>query len=169
MIGDPKQAIYSFRGADIFTYLQAGKLLDEDSRFTLNTNWRSHSDLVAGTNELFSRHPEPFVLPGKIEFQSVLAAGRSNKGYFHYRGEEKCSPLNFLLNSEGTNRDSGRYNAAEMCAKSIQKVLLKGCLQENDQPKAVTAGDIAVLVHNRKQAKLVKDNLKKLNLSLIHI
>ena len=45
MIGDPKQAIYSFRGADIFTYLQAGKLLDEDSRFTLNTNWRSHSDL----------------------------------------------------------------------------------------------------------------------------
>jgi exodeoxyribonuclease V beta subunit len=174
MIGDPKQAIYSFRGADIFTYLQAGKLLDEDSRFTLNTNWRSHSDLVAGTNELFSRHPEPFVLPGKIEFQSVLAAGRSDKGYFHYRGEEKCSPLNFLLNSEGTNRDSGRYNAAEMCAKSIQEVLLKGCLQDKNEPlssegKAVRAGDIAVLVHNRKQAKLVKDNLKKLNINSVFL
>jgi exodeoxyribonuclease V beta subunit len=174
MIGDPKQAIYSFRGADIFTYLQAGKLLDENSRFTLNTNWRSQSDLVAGTNELFSRHPEPFVLPGKIEFQSVLAAGRSDKGYFHYRGEEKCSPLNFLLNSEGTNRDSGRYNAAEMCAKSIQKVLLKGCLQDKNEPlssegKAVSAGDIAVLVHNRKQAKLVKDNLKKLKINSVFL
>ena len=174
MIGDPKQAIYSFRGADIFTYLQAGKLLDEDSRFTLNTNWRSHSDLVAGTNELFSRHSEPFVLPGKIEFQTVLAAGKSDRGYFHYRGEEKCPPLNFLLNSEGTNRDSGRYNAAEMCAKSIQKVLLKGCLQDKDEPlssegKPVGAGDIAVLVHNRKQAKLVKDNLKKLNINSVFL
>ena len=169
MIGDPKQAIYSFRGADIFTYLQAGKLLDEDSRFTLNTNWRSHSDLVVATNELFSRHPEPFVLPGKIEFQSVLAAGKSDNGYFHYRGEEKCPPLNFLLNSEGTNRDSGRYNAAEMCAKSIQKTLSKGCLQKGHEAEAVTAGDIAVLVHNRKQAKLVKDNLKKLNINSVFL
>ncbi|MBL4799039.1 MAG: exodeoxyribonuclease V subunit beta [Oleispira sp.] len=169
MIGDPKQAIYSFRGADIFTYLQAGKLLDEDSRFTLNTNWRSHSDLVAATNELFSRHPEPFVLPGKIEFQSVLAAGRSDKGYFHYRGEEKCPPLNFLLNSEGTNRDKGRYNAAEMCANSIQKILLKGCLQKKGEEKSVDAGDIAVLVHNRKQAKLVKDNLKKLGINSVFL
>lgn len=174
MIGDPKQAIYSFRGADIFTYLQAGKLLDEDSRFTLNTNWRSHSDLVVATNELFSRHPEPFVLPGKIEFQSVLAAGNSDKEYFHYRGEEKCPPLNFLLNSEGTNRDSGRSNAAEMCAKSIQKILSKGCLKnksesESSESKAVGAGDIAVLVHNRKQAKLVKDNLKKLNINSVFL
>lgn len=174
MIGDPKQAIYSFRGADIFTYLQAGKLLDDDSRFTLNTNWRSHSDLVVATNELFSRHPEPFVLPGKIEFQPVLAAGKSDDGYFHYRGEEKCSPLNFLLNSEGTNRDNGRYNAAEMCAKSIQNILLKGCLNNKNESepaesKAVSAGDIAVLVHNRKQAKLIKDNLKKLNINSVFL
>ena len=165
MIGDPKQAIYSFRGADIFTYLQAGKSLDENSRFTLNKNWRSHSDLVSATNELFSRHPEPFVLPGKIEFQSVLAAGNSDDGYFHYREEEKCAPLNILLNSEGTNRDGGRYNAAEMCAKSIQQLLLKSCLKE----RAVTAGDIAVLVHNRKQAKLVKDNLKNLGINSVFL
>ena len=165
MIGDPKQAIYSFRGADIFTYLQAGKSLDEDSRFTLNKNWRSHSDLVSATNELFSRHPEPFVLPGKIEFQSVLAAGNSDDGYFHYRGQDKCAPLNILLNSEGTNRDGGRYNAAEMCAKSIQQLLLKSCLKD----KAVSAGDIAVLVHNRKQAKLVKDNLKQFGINSVFL
>ena len=56
-----------------------------------------------------------------------------------------------------------------MCANSIQKILLKGCLQEGNKPKAVGAGDIAVLVHNRKQAKLVKDNLKKLNINSVFL
>lgn len=168
MIGDPKQAIYSFRGADIFTYLKAAQSLQDDSRFTLNKNWRSHSDLVAATNTLFSRHNEPFVLPGKIEFQPVLSAGKSDDGFFHYRDQvdphsreqSKPAPLTLLLNSEGTNRDHGRYNAADMCANSIQQLLLKGCLN-NKQANSVEAGDIAVLVHNRKQAKLVKENLKK--------
>ena len=175
MIGDPKQAIYSFRGADIFTYLQAGKSLAEDRRFTLNKNWRSHSDLVSATNELFSRHSEPFVLPGKIEFQSVLSAGKSDKNFFHYRDQNKCAPLHLLLNSEGTNRDHGRHNAAEMCAKSIQQLLLKGCLTsekesaQEENAKAVSSGDIAVLVHNRKQAKLVKDNLKQLGINSVFL
>ena len=190
MIGDPKQAIYSFRGADIFTYLKAAQSLNDDSRFTLNKNWRSHSDLVAATNTLFSRHNEPFVLPGKIEFQSVLSAGKSDEGYFHYRAgdakpveksqENKPAPLTLLLNSEGVNRDHGRYNAAAMCANSIQQLLLKGCLnnkqssdsgsgseKEIDEP--VTAGDIAVLVHNRKQAKLVKENLKKYGINSVFL
>jgi exodeoxyribonuclease V beta subunit len=178
MIGDPKQAIYSFRGADIFTYLQAGQSLSEERRFTLNKNWRSHTDLVSATNELFARHNEPFVLPGKIEFQSVLASGKSDKGFFHYRGQQKCAPLHLLLNSEGTNRDHGRYNAAEMCAKSIQQLLLKGCLNSSESAqeknsdecsKAISSGDIAVLVHNRKQAKLVKDNLKQIGINSVFL
>ena len=178
MIGDPKQAIYSFRGADIFTYLQAGKTLAEDRRFTLNKNWRSHSDLVLATNELFSRHSEPFVLPGKIEFQSVLASGISDNNFFHYRDQSKCAPLHLLLNSEGTNRDHGRHNAAEMCAKSIQQLLQKGCLNsgktseesaKGEGSKSVSSGDIAVLVHNRKQAKLVKDNLKQLGINSVFL
>jgi exodeoxyribonuclease V beta subunit len=173
MIGDPKQAIYSFRGADIFTYLQAGQSLSEDRRFTLNKNWRSHTDLVSATNEFFARHNEPFVLPGKIEFQSVLASGKADKGFFHYRGQKKCAPLHLLLNSEGTNRDHGRYNAAEMCAKSIQQLLLKGCLNSEEgseeKSKAISSGDVAVLVHNRKQAKLVKDNLKQLGINSVFL
>lgn len=170
MIGDPKQAIYSFRGADIFTYLKAAQSLDENSRFTLNKNWRSHSDLVKATNTLFSRHSEPFVLPGKITFQDVLAAGISDDGFFHYRDQEKSPPLTLLLNSEGTNRDHGRYNAAEMCAKSIQQLLSKGCLNnKNDVSSSVKAGDIAVLVHNRKQAKLVKENLKKFSINSVFL
>ena len=39
LIGDPKQAIYSFRGADVFAYMQAAR--DVEERLTLNRNWRS--------------------------------------------------------------------------------------------------------------------------------
>ena len=175
MIGDPKQAIYSFRGADIFTYLKAAQALSADSRFTLNKNWRSHSDLVAATNALFVRHNEPFVLPGKIEFQPVLSAEKSDAGYFHYREsiavENKPAPLTLLLNSDGVNRDHGRNNAADMCAKSIQQLLLKGCLKNkhNSDSQALNAGDIAVLVHNRKQAKLVKEKLKKYGINSVFL
>ena len=44
LIGDPKQAIYSFRGADVFAYMQAAQ--DVEERFTLDKNWRSTARLV---------------------------------------------------------------------------------------------------------------------------
>ena len=53
MIGDPKQAIYGFRGGDIFTYLQAKHLIAPERQFTLNTNYRSQRSLVAAFNRLF--------------------------------------------------------------------------------------------------------------------
>ncbi|HHB93313.1 MAG TPA: exodeoxyribonuclease V subunit beta, partial [Thioploca sp.] len=57
LIGDPKQAIYSFRGADIYTYLIASE--DADNRYTLATNWRSESDLINAINLLFTQRTNP--------------------------------------------------------------------------------------------------------------
>ena len=51
-IGDPKQAIYSFRGADIFTYMQARAEID--TRYTLATNWRSTPALIRAVNAVFA-------------------------------------------------------------------------------------------------------------------
>ena len=51
MIGDPKQAIYGFRGADIYTYLQAKKTADE--QFTLTKNYRSSPDMIEAVNRMF--------------------------------------------------------------------------------------------------------------------
>ena len=65
MIGDPKQAIYRFRGADIFTYLKAAKEANE--RFNLGTNYRSSRPLVEGVNRLFDFKNSPFIYEN-IEF-----------------------------------------------------------------------------------------------------
>ena len=52
LIGDPKQAIYAFRGADIFTYMRARS--EVSAHYTLETNWRSSPSMVASVNHLFS-------------------------------------------------------------------------------------------------------------------
>ena len=53
MIGDPKQAIYSFRGADIYTYLKAREAT-EGRHYTLGTNYRSTKAMVDAANHCFS-------------------------------------------------------------------------------------------------------------------
>ena len=64
MVGDPKQAIYRFRGADIHAYLQAAADTPPAQRYTLQTNYRSHRALVNGIGHLFSGKQRPFVLDG---------------------------------------------------------------------------------------------------------
>jgi exodeoxyribonuclease V beta subunit len=54
MIGDPKQAIYQFRGADIYTYLQARNAVGEQSLWTLGRNFRSHKSMVDAVNAVFT-------------------------------------------------------------------------------------------------------------------
>jgi exodeoxyribonuclease V beta subunit len=71
LIGDPKQAIYSFRGADVYTYLSAR----DDAKAALHglgINWRSSAGLIAAVNTLFSQPKEPFGLAA-IEFNEVAS------------------------------------------------------------------------------------------------
>ena len=52
LIGDPKQAIYAFRGADVQAYLQARELVE--SEWTLDVNWRSDEGLLRAYDALFA-------------------------------------------------------------------------------------------------------------------
>ncbi len=58
LVGDPKQSIYSFRQADIYTYFSAVNLFSEDHRASLDTNFRSQPFLVDGLNFLFKKASE---------------------------------------------------------------------------------------------------------------
>ena len=53
LIGDPKQAIYAFRGADIHTYLSA-RSEAEAPHYSLDTNHRSSEGMVAAVNALLN-------------------------------------------------------------------------------------------------------------------
>jgi ATP-dependent exoDNAse (exonuclease V) beta subunit len=77
LIGDPKQAIYGFRGADVNTYLAAAETAK--SKYSLDTNWRSESALVNAVNTVFEAGDKDtaFVEP-HISFEPVQAAERAD-------------------------------------------------------------------------------------------
>lgn len=87
LIGDPKQAIYSFRGADVFAYLDAASQVAGERRFTMGTNYRSDEELVAAINALFLRHPRPFSYES-MQYPKVAAK---------QQGPSKLLPQNVAL------------------------------------------------------------------------
>jgi exodeoxyribonuclease V beta subunit len=62
LVGDPKQAIYSFRAADLHTYLRAREVANE--RYSLAVNQRSTASMIDACNRLFTANPHAFVLEG---------------------------------------------------------------------------------------------------------
>lgn len=84
LIGDPKQAIYAFRGADIFTYMRARS--EVSAHYTLETNWRSSPSMVASVNHLFSQVEKPFLF-GQIPFIEVNAAEKNQGLAFELHGK----------------------------------------------------------------------------------
>ena len=168
-IGDPKQAIYAFRGADIFTYIEARRAMKPERIFTLDTNWRSHSDLVAGVNDLFAEHPAPFVFDDDIPFHRVKAAGKEDQQPLRLTlaGDTvPAQPLQLWFDEVEENRDQGVWRCAQQCASSI-RALLTGTGQLGDQP--VLARDMAVLVRSHKQAQIMKKALSRAGVGAVFL
>jgi exodeoxyribonuclease V beta subunit len=147
LIGDPKQAIYSFRGADIFAYLQAASDIGTERRFTLNTNWRSVPKLLDGFNRLFEEARQPFV------FDNIpsppLVAGRNVSEEF------TDPPLEICLLEAGDGDGSLKSGdatsfAAAACASMVAEAINDG----------TAAGDIAVIVRTHRQARMMQSVLR---------
>jgi exodeoxyribonuclease V beta subunit len=149
MIGDPKQAIYGFRGADLFSYLRAAR--KADARFTLIRNWRSSPGLVRAVNTLFSRCAAPFVYPG-IEFASGSAA-RPEVG--------APSPAMIIWHIEARrHRDDGKaLTKADAQCRLARAVTVEIQRLTAERPGNWPAGAIAVLVRTNHQAELMKAHL----------
>jgi exodeoxyribonuclease V beta subunit len=87
LIGDPKQAIYSFRSADIFAYMKAAA--NVASRHTLLENWRSDSRLLTAINTIFERVENPFVY-GDIPFQSAVPSPNKKAQILQINGKAEA-------------------------------------------------------------------------------
>lgn len=170
-IGDPKQAIYAFRGADIFTYIQARK--QTSHHYTLNTNWRSAPGMVNAVNKLFMRSNAPFLFE-HIPFIEVSSAEKNQDMAFVYH-DKPISPFNFWL-AEGESVSTGNYEQimAAQCAAQIRDWLSAGDQQqawliEQGTKKAVTSADIMVLVRSRREAILIRDALNLLSIQSVFL
>ncbi len=159
MIGDPKQAIYRFRGGDIDAYLEARD--SATSTLTLDTNFRSSRQLVAAFNTFHARAGE--ILSSetthRIRYQAVVASDRRDDEPYRVNGEICEEPLQFhYWASEDVPPDapSRVARALEACANQIV-ALLSGGHTIGDKP--VLPGDIAVLLPNNAQITTLRDLL----------
>ncbi len=175
MIGDPKQAIYKFRGADIFTYIGAKNALPKENIYTLDTNWRSHPKLVNSVNTLFGTSQFGFNHDA-IQFQSVKA-GQTDAQGFYQNSKLQCLELNHLVPSEGNSQLKGaeaELYLAKRCATQIKETLIaaqeeQSYIEKSGVREAVKPGDICVLVRTRKQASLIKREMAKLHVDSVFI
>jgi exodeoxyribonuclease V beta subunit len=90
MIGDPKQAIYSFRGGDIAAYLRAAA--QADHRYSLGINYRSSGALVEALNAWYAHVDGGFEHP-QIRYQRVAAAGEADKTPYASDNQIVSAPL----------------------------------------------------------------------------
>jgi exodeoxyribonuclease V beta subunit len=161
MIGDPKQAIYSFRGADIYAYVRARHETAPAQRHTMATNWRSSAALVDGVDALFAHLPDAFRMGADVPWVKVGAAGRADAGPLLLDGERPV-PLQFWIrdDDERHNKDEFREDAAAALAVRCAQLLSAAAAGNATLAgKALAPRDIAVLVRSHHEAARVQDAL----------
>ncbi|MFL1456896.1 exodeoxyribonuclease V subunit beta [Marinobacter sp. GN3S48] len=192
MIGDPKQAIYGFRGADIHTYLQARQGVQQ-STYTLGRNFRSAKPMVAAVNRVFEHSDQHSrdgaFLFGKgnsspLPFQGVDANG--TKRLWSVNGERQPSLVFWTHESDEEGKDgnpkglakgAATVDVAETCASEIARLLTQGqagqagfsLTDTPDDLDPVTPKDIAILVNNRNEAGAVRDALGRRRIKSVYL
>lgn len=158
LIGDPKQAIYSFRGADIFTYFDAVQQVT--SKFSLTTNYRSDPELVTAVSSLFSHSENPFLFE---QIQINELNGDEKKTQHVTIDGVKQEPFKIWFNSkEQSNYAKEQSIPIKIAQKIAQLVYLgyKSVGYVGSQP--ITASHIAILVRTNSEAFLYQSALSQL-------
>ncbi len=172
LIADPKQAIYAFRGADVYAYLQAAKSAGQ--RATLAVNWRSDQGLIDAHDALLSGvklgHPG-------IAYRRVQAA------LGHQGSRLSDAPVDAPLRFRVVMRDdpsvsvtergfarnaSAREHVCVDLAAEIVSLLASGARLERRAESGaslghdrVAPGHLAVLVRTNRHAAIVRDALDR--------
>ncbi|WOH38282.1 exodeoxyribonuclease V subunit beta [Thalassotalea fonticola] len=175
LIGDPKQAIYGFRGGDIFTYLNAGKLVEQ--QWVMDTNWRSSSDMIAGYNHLFygssleSKAKDVFGFD--IKYQpvkpSIIADKEQLIDHANYKALQFVDfPAGEEFEYRGYIKTEFRAYMAQWVAGEVGRLLTDAKLSTANNSMQVKAADIAILVRDGGEANDIKQALNALNIACVY-
>jgi exodeoxyribonuclease V beta subunit len=155
LVGDPKQAIYAFRGADVQAYLAAAELADH--RATLAQNWRSDPDLLRGLDALFrgAALGDPRIIVGPV---SAAHAGRSLASV--------VAPVHIRLVQREAGEPPGVGTARRLVVQDVVREVV-GLLnsqvslhpRDGTPDRPLRPADIAVIVRTNTQLDLVHEAL----------
>lgn len=148
LIGDPKQAIYRFRGADVFAYLAAQS--EADRGYTLDRNWRTSQPLVEAINALFLQARRPFVFD-RIAFEPATAAVQPDA---HDEGPR----LHWIWTPRYRNREESRAAVIQAVTAEVRRLLSRG-----DGGGGLAPDDVAILVRTNSQALDFQQSLREID------
>ncbi|MGM0563877.1 MAG: exodeoxyribonuclease V subunit beta [Pseudomonadota bacterium] len=173
MIGDPKQAIYQFRGADIYTYLDARRSVDNSRRYTLPRNFRSSEAMVAAVNHIFEQgnrdDNDGAFMEADIPFEAVQAKGRDER--LVVDGDEQPALTLWYREADEPDQALGkgeyRKQLAADTASEITRLLnlaaerKAGFADANGNLTPLAPSDIAILVRDGNEANIMRQALAR--------
>lgn len=167
LVGDPKQAIYRFRGGDVANYHYM-KSLGLDTRFSLLTNRRSNHTLIEGLNAWFGADDDGSalsVLGDEIIYQKITAVNTDNRlswqasdrSFVPLVGQGAIGILHLPYKSE--------LGELEAVALHINTLLQSGaCIVDKGNTRPLLPSDFAVLVSTNHDVELMQSWLGKVGI-----
>ncbi len=195
LVGDPKQTIYDFRGADVFAYLDAAER--GKTRHRLGANQRSSPALLAGLNRLFTRE-RPFLIDG-LRFEPAIAGNRPRSRLVHATGRDAVAwrwvelaaddggpgedprgrggggrgdPDELDADHDGSGNDTLTRRCAQAVAGEIVRLLgpqAERIVEPDGTVRALRPADIAVLVSSHAQGHQVKQALAERSIGAVQL
>ena len=176
LVGDPKQAIYRFRGGDVHTYQRAREAAEAVP--PLAQNFRSRPALIEAVNALFTQsHLDAATLGEGIGFVATRAGGNVPDDALRIGGasapalffHELPPAVDDKGNAKNWNRDAAVEHIARGCAQAIRDLLRDGRTQrrEGEAFRTLEPRDCAVLVRAHAEAVAVRHALAQLGVPAV--
>ncbi|WP_414827773.1 exodeoxyribonuclease V subunit beta [Alteromonas sp. H39] len=172
MIGDPKQAIYGFRGGDIFTYLHAGK--QADFHWVMDTNWRSVAPMVEAYNRLFYGAPvagDPADVFGfNIHYEPVKSTSLAKAAKMPLADpEHNRQAMNYVLAEPQGEAQPAKAQLQRKLADWVSAEIQRLLSQARLGARALLPSDIAILVRSTPEATVIRQSLHKAGISAVFL
>jgi exodeoxyribonuclease V beta subunit len=173
VIGDPKQAIYAFRGADVYAYLMAKIEMEglagkgKAGLYSLSVNWRSQPPLLKSFNRLFGREtwfkPQAAAGPFDIGYQETAPPDPAHARVEMTADDSDRPALTIVDLRESPSPKPAKLRLARFVAQEIRHLTDSGIriVEKGRGERSIGFGDMAILVRGKSDVPFLEDELKR--------